>query len=124
MLDEPDVDSKLSNLLSNDAVVVSTLPNLPLIVVISLSKEPVLVSNVVNLVFCAVLVVFREPVSNSNLSNLWSCEPVSVSNCVILTSKDDVVDCRFVNLISVEDVYEFKESKSEPLMNPKAVICA
>ena len=50
VLDEPDVDSKLSNLLSND-VVVSTLPNLPLIVVISLSKEPVLVSNVVNLVF-------------------------------------------------------------------------
>ena len=52
-------------------VVVSTLPNLPLIVVISLSKEPVLVSNVVNLVFCNVLVVFREPVSNSNLSNLY-----------------------------------------------------
>ena len=124
VFDEPDVDSKLSNLLSNDAVVISTLPSLPLIVVILPSKEPVLVSKDVNLVFCAVLVVFKEPVSNSILSNLWSCEPVSVSNCVIRVSRDAVVDCKFDNLTSVDDVYEFKEFKSEPLINPNAVIWA
>ena len=45
----------------------------------------------------------------SKESNLLSCEPVSVSNCVILLSNEEVVDSISNNLVSLDAVYVFTE---------------
>ena len=51
-------------------------------------------------------------------------EEVAVSIWSNLLSNDAVTVSIPSILVSVDDVYEFREFKSEPLMNPKAVICA
>ena len=56
---------------------------------------------------------------------VWSSyEPVFDSICPTLCSNDDVVECIFVILISLEAVYAFKDNiESEDDINPKEVIC-
>ena len=61
----------------------------------------------------------------NDVITVWSSyEPVFDSICPTLCSNDDVVECIFVMLISLEAVYVLSDVvESDEEINPKSVIC-